>query len=55
MSHVLLSSLFTDPRVRAAFERAERDDGAAYAIPAPQTPVLSGGAAKVLTLTPAAN
>lgn len=54
MPHVLLSSLFTDPRVRAAFERAERDDGAVYAISVPQTPVLSGGAGKVLRLTPAA-
>ena len=54
MSHIPLSSLFTDPRLRAAFARAERDDGAAYAIPAPQTPVLNGGAGKVLRLTQAA-
>lgn len=40
-----LSSMFADPVVRAAFQRAERDNGAAFAIPAPNSPVLSGGAA----------
>lgn len=54
MTTVLLSSLFRDPRVRDAFARAERDDGAAYAVPASPKPVLGGGAGKVLKLTPAA-
>ncbi|WP_167579467.1 hypothetical protein [Roseibium algicola] len=44
-----LSSMFKNPALRAAFERAERDNGNAYAIPAPKLPKLSGGAAvKVL-------
>ena len=29
-----LSAMFSDPDVRAAFWRAEREDGAAYAVPA---------------------
>jgi hypothetical protein len=45
-----LSSLFRDPVLVAAFARAERDSGAAFAIPAPRAPVLSGGAARVLEL-----
>lgn len=40
-----LSSMFSDPMVRAAFQSAERDNGAAFAIPAPKPPVLAGGAA----------
>lgn len=45
---VPLSSLFTDPDVRAAFWRAERDqgDGEAFLVPAePRPPVLRGSAA----------
>lgn len=42
-----LSSMFSDPMVRAAFQRAERDNGAAFAIPAPKAPVLNGGVAMV--------
>ncbi len=46
-----LSSMFKNPKLRAAFERAERDNGNAYAIPAPKPPMLNGGeavSAKVL-------
>ncbi|SEL38908.1 hypothetical protein SAMN04515666_103600 [Bosea lupini] len=43
-----LSSLFRDPALRRAFERAERDDGAAFAVPAPKPAPISGGALKVL-------
>jgi hypothetical protein len=42
-----LSSLFTDPRVRDAFRRAERDHGAAFAVPAPSPHLLGGGAAEL--------
>lgn len=41
---VRLSSLFTNPAVKAAFERAERDNGAALAVPAPRPPRFIGGA-----------
>ena len=40
-----LSLLFRDPVLAAAFARAERDSGAAFAVPAPRSPVLAGGAA----------
>ena len=43
-----ISSLIRDPVVRAAFQRAERDNGQAFAIPMPRSPVLAGGAAKRL-------
>lgn len=43
-----LSSLFRDPALRHAFERSERDDGAAFAIPAPKPAPVSGGAVKEL-------
>ena len=43
-----LSELFRDPALRAAFERVERDNGNAFAIPAKPKPVLTDGAAKVL-------
>ena len=43
-----LSSLFTDPVVVAAFRRAERDSGSAFAVPAPKSPVLPGGEALTL-------
>lgn len=42
---VRLSSLFTNEAVKAAFERAERDNGAALVVPAPRKPTLIGGAA----------
>jgi hypothetical protein len=43
-----LSSLFRDPLVRSAFERAERDNGNAFAV-IPQNPViLAGGAAETM-------
>lgn len=45
---ITLSSLFRNPAVRDAFQRSERDNGAAFAIPAPKAPVLTGGNAKVL-------
>lgn len=41
---VRLSSLFTNPAVKAAFERAERDNGAALTVPAPIGPRFIGGA-----------
>jgi hypothetical protein len=40
-----ISSLIRDPMVRAAFLRAERDNGQAFAVTTPRPPVLSGGAA----------
>lgn len=43
-----ISAMIKNPVVKAAFERAERDNGAASAIPAPKSPVLVGGAAKVM-------
>lgn len=43
-----ISALIKNPIVKAAFERAERDNGAASAITAPKAPVLTGGSAKVL-------
>lgn len=45
---IKLSSLFTNPALKSAFERAEKDNGAAFALPAPKAPVLAGGAAKAL-------
>jgi hypothetical protein len=38
-----ISSLIRDPVVRAAFLRAERDNGQTFAIPTPRSP--AGGAA----------
>lgn len=43
-----LSSLFRDPALRRAFERAERDDGQAFALPPPKPAPINGGAVKVL-------
>lgn len=34
-----------NPALKAAFERAERDNGAALVVPAPREPQLTGGAA----------
>ncbi len=47
---ITLSSLFRNPAVRDAFERAERDNGAAFAVPVPKAPVLTGGAAAARVL-----
>jgi hypothetical protein len=48
-----ISSLIRDPFVRAAFERAERDNGEAFAIqPAPE-PELTGGAAAEMEMVDA--
>jgi hypothetical protein len=41
-----ISSLIRDPAVRAAFERAERDQGQAFVVSTPRRPVLAGGAAQ---------
>lgn len=49
-STIPLSRLFRDPKLRAVFERAERDNGAAFAVPAPKKPVLNGGAVRLLEL-----
>lgn len=43
-----LSNLFTDPKLQAVFARAERDNGAAFAVSTAPKPVLIGGAARVL-------
>ncbi len=40
-----LSVLIKNPVVRAAFERAERDEGDAYAVSNEPKPVLAGGEA----------
>lgn len=45
IDQVRLSSLFTNLALKAAFERAERDNGAALVIPVPREPKLIGGAA----------
>lgn len=45
MEMLNISALIKNPIVKAAFERAERDNGAAFAIPAPKSPVLVGGEA----------
>jgi hypothetical protein len=44
-THFEISDLITDPMVKSAFRRAERDQGGAFAVPAPRRPVLTGGAA----------
>lgn len=41
---IRLSSLFTDPALRRFFERGERDNGAAFAVPAPKPLPVTGGA-----------
>lgn len=48
MGRFRLSPLFRDPVLRRAFERLERDDGSAFAVPAPKPAPVSGGAMKVL-------
>lgn len=47
--NIRLSTLFRNPFVRAAFERAERDNGAAFTVPAraPRRPLV-GSAARPL-------
>ncbi len=44
LNTISLSSLISDIALRAIFEQAERDNGFAFAIPAPVDPVLDGGA-----------
>jgi hypothetical protein len=39
-----LSAICKDPRVRAAFRRAERDSGMAFAVPGGKPNLLPGGA-----------
>jgi hypothetical protein len=48
VQQIRLSSLFTNSAVRAAFERAERDNGAALVVPTPREPKFIGGAAASL-------
>ncbi len=43
-----ISAMIKNPVVKAAFERAERDNGAAFANQAPKAPLLSGGSAKAM-------
>jgi hypothetical protein len=47
---VPLFSLFSDWRLRQIFNRACRDQGDTFAVPAPRRPVLTGGAAQQLEL-----
>lgn len=47
-SNVPLSALVRDPALRRFFEAGERDNGAAFAVPAPRPAPVKGGAAKVL-------
>lgn len=47
-ARIPLSEIARDPVVAAFLARGERDNGAAYAVPAPKAPVLTDGAAKVL-------
>lgn len=47
-AHIPLSALIKNPVVAAAFRRGEGDNGAAFAVPTPKSPVLTGGSAKVL-------
>ena len=42
-----LSRLCRSPILRAFFERAEKEDGAAFAVPAPAPKILTGGAVAV--------
>jgi hypothetical protein len=46
ISTTKLSDLIRDPIVRAAFQRAERDYGQAFAVPTDRPQVLNGGAAE---------
>lgn len=45
---IRLSSLFINPALKAAFEHAERDNGAALTVPSPREPKFIGGAAASL-------
>jgi len=49
-TRISLSSLARDPLVAAFLRRGERDNGNAFAVPAPRKPVLSGGDAKAPAL-----
>lgn len=40
-----ISDMIKNPAVKAAFKRAERDNGSAMAVTAPKGPVLVGGEA----------
>lgn len=44
LNTIPLSSLISDLALRALFERVERDNGFAFAIPAPVEPLLDDGA-----------
>jgi len=45
-----ISQLFKDPYLRRVFERAERDQGPAPAVPAEPKPVMPSPAARALAL-----
>ena len=45
---VPLSALFKSPTLRRVFRDAERDSGAAFAVPPPRRPELRDGAAAAL-------
>lgn len=47
-SGVPLSAFFTDPTLKRFFERGERDNGAAFAVPAPKPLPVTGGAVREL-------
>jgi hypothetical protein len=53
IQNIPLSSLFADPDLRAAFWRAEREDGQTYAVPADRPRILTGGAVAVRELVEA--
>ncbi len=44
MDTIKLSQIARNPAVAAFFARGERDNGAAFAVPAPTTPNKPGGA-----------
>lgn len=51
MNTLPLSQLFADPFLRRTFERAERDGGEPFTVPAPEPrPTLDTGAAAALEL-----
>jgi hypothetical protein len=48
LDDIRLSDMFRDPVLRAFFERSERDNGSAIAIPVPRSPRSPAGAGRQL-------
>lgn len=46
--NIPLSRIVRDPDLKRFFERGERDNGAAFAVPVPKPLPVSGGAVRVL-------